>query len=150
MALLGAAAANEIGLISTSSASTRLKDVGNSFGVLFALLLAAISMEKSPLLMAFICVVQTPLNEVLPSTHLPRDVKYLGKRIFEIELKGIKDTVRILLNEKKNYLTNQSQLLEPFEIVYKHEFDYLVGQLQGLKKTGAELNNINGACDIYK
>ncbi|WJX80926.1 hypothetical protein P8452_63864 [Trifolium repens] len=55
MALLGAAAANEIGLISTSSASTSLKDVGNSFGVLFALLLAAISMEKSPLLMAFIC-----------------------------------------------------------------------------------------------
>ncbi|CAJ2669274.1 unnamed protein product [Trifolium pratense] len=55
MALLGAAAANEIGLISTSSsASTSLKDVGNSFGVLFALLLAAISVEKSPLLMAFV------------------------------------------------------------------------------------------------
>jgi chromate transport protein ChrA len=31
-----------------------LKDVGNTFGVLFALLLAAISLKKSPLLMAFI------------------------------------------------------------------------------------------------
>jgi chromate transport protein ChrA len=31
-----------------------LKDVGNSFGVFFALLLAAISVEKSPLLMAFV------------------------------------------------------------------------------------------------
>jgi hypothetical protein len=75
-------------------------------------------------------------------------VKYLGKRIFEIELKGIKNTVRIVLDEKKNYLRNQSQSLEPFEIVYKHEFDHCLGQLQGLKKTAAELNNINGACDI--
>jgi chromate transport protein ChrA len=31
-----------------------LKDVGNTFGVFFALLFAAISMKKSPLLMAFI------------------------------------------------------------------------------------------------
>ncbi|PNX89810.1 hypothetical protein L195_g045932, partial [Trifolium pratense] len=40
MALLGAAAANEIGLISTSSsASTSLNEVGNLFGKVFGLLL---------------------------------------------------------------------------------------------------------------
>ncbi|WJX80949.1 hypothetical protein P8452_63885 [Trifolium repens] len=93
-------------------------------------------------------VVQTPLNEVLPSTYLPRDVKSLGERFFEVELKGIKVNARLLLDEKKNYLRNQSQSLEPFEIVYKFEFDYLVEQLQTLKKTAAELNNINAAADI--
>ncbi|MCH97831.1 hypothetical protein A2U01_0018827, partial [Trifolium medium] len=103
-------------------------------------------------------VVQSPFNEVLPSTDLPQGavpIKYqdvnctsLDKIIFESELETVKGVVRILDDGKKNYLRKQSHSLEPFEIVFKHHFDDLLGKLQRLKKTAAELNHFNGACDI--
>ncbi|GAU14100.1 hypothetical protein TSUD_169250 [Trifolium subterraneum] len=75
----------------------------------------------------------------------------LNKNIFEIELEGVKDVVRILDDGKKNYLRTQSHSLEPldpFEIVFKYHCNNLLGKLQILKKTAAELNDFNGACDI--
>ncbi|KAK2419077.1 hypothetical protein QL285_041211 [Trifolium repens] len=105
-------------------------------------------------------VAQSSLNEVLHSTDLPQGVvpiqhqdvnqKTFAEEVFELYLKIAKDQVRIRENAKNCDRKRCQSLeeLERFDKILKDHADDLLGRLQKLKKTAAELNRFNDACVI--
>jgi hypothetical protein len=76
--------------------------------------------------------------------------KTLVEKVFELYLKSTKDEVRIRENAKNCDRKRCQSLeeLERFDKILKDHADDLLGRLQKLKKTAAELNRFNDACVI--
>jgi hypothetical protein len=76
--------------------------------------------------------------------------KTFAEEVFELYLKIAKDQVRIRENAKNCDRKRCQSLeeLERFDKILKDHADDLLGRLQKLKKTAAELNRFNDACVI--